>query len=119
VDIDADPVILERGADRLTALAGDLMAAAHRLRGVSDEGRSRSGSLAQRCAGLGAGLRSDAAELLECARLLREDRAGLLAADAAALAAVSAVHTAGPAWDAVAPAVQTAGSAWDAVAPGW
>ena len=95
--------MLEHGADRLTALAGDLMAAAHRLCGVGDERRSRPGSLAQLCAGLGAGLRSDAAELLECARLLRQDRAGLLAADAAALAAVSALHTPEQAWEQAAP----------------
>ncbi|MDQ2707785.1 MAG: hypothetical protein M3Z25_09185 [Actinomycetota bacterium] len=90
MDINVDLDSLLHSADRLSALAGDLMAAAHRLSGVvGAERRSRPGSLAQRCAGLGAGLRSDAAELLECTGLLRQDRAGLLAGEASALAAVA------------------------------
>lgn len=90
MDLDADPEALRRAADRLTDLAGDLLAAAHRL--PEPSGRSRPGPLLERCADLADGMRMDAAELLECARRLREDRAALLAGEAAAVDALTAVH---------------------------
>lgn len=95
MDIDTDPGVLQRAADQLTALAGDLLAAAHRLDELGGDGvRPRGDRLARRCADLGAGLRTDAAEVLECARLLREDRAALLAGEAGALEVLTGVRQA-------------------------
>jgi hypothetical protein len=88
MDLDADPEALRRAADRLTDLAGDLLAAAHRL----PEAGARPGPLLERCADLADGMRLDAAELFECARRLREDRAALIAGEAAAEGLLAAVH---------------------------
>ena len=80
MDLHTDPVALQRGADRLSALAGDLRRMADRLDGLAVDGhRSRPGGVANGCAALVAGLRSDADELSECDWLLRQDRSGTLA----------------------------------------
>jgi hypothetical protein len=90
MNLDADPEVLRRAADRLTDLAGDLLAVAHRL--PEPTSGPRSGPLLERCADLADGLRLDAAELLECARRIGDDRAALLAGEVAALDALTAVH---------------------------
>ena len=78
--------MLQQSADRLGALAGELNGVADRLDRLGVDGtRSRPGGVANRCAALIAGLRSDAAELAECEGLLRQDRSGLLAGEASVL----------------------------------
>lgn len=79
--------MLQQSADRLSALAGELVGVVNRLEGLAvDEPRSRPGGVAGRCAALVAGLRSDAGELLRCEGLLRQDRSELLAGE-------TSVHT--------------------------
>lgn len=92
MDLDADPEVLRWTADRVTALAGDLLAAAHRLPEPGAGLRPGPDGPVSRCADLANGLRADAAELLECARRLLEDRAALLAGEAAAVDSLTAVH---------------------------
>jgi hypothetical protein len=89
MDIDADPAGLQWDARRLGEVAADLHAAAHRLTSATGRGRGRPpGGMAEHCAALAAGIRADAAELVECAERLRGHRAGLLAAEAVAVAAL-------------------------------
>ncbi|HTK63152.1 MAG TPA: hypothetical protein VL595_12270 [Pseudonocardia sp.] len=86
MDLHTDPVTLRLGADRLGMLAADLLELAERLDRLAVDGhRSRPGGVANRCAALVAALRSDAAEVSECEGLLRQDRSGVLAAEAAML----------------------------------
>jgi hypothetical protein len=86
MDLYTDPVMLAQSADRLCALAGDLTGVADRLDGLAvDQPRARPGGVANRCAALVAGLRSDATELLECEGLLRQDRSALLASETSVL----------------------------------
>ncbi len=93
MEIDADPTELRRGADRLTALAGDLLAAANRLDGLLADDRPRgSARVTDRCARLVVGLRAQAAALLECADLLRAERVGLLLGEAEAVRALRRVR---------------------------
>ena len=92
MEIDADPVLLRYGSDRLTMLSAELMAAAQRLcEVVGGERRVSSGDVAWRCAVLVAGLRADAAELADCSARLRADSAGLLAGETEAVLAVAEV----------------------------
>ncbi|MGQ0480153.1 MAG: hypothetical protein ACT4O0_03855 [Pseudonocardia sp.] len=93
MEIEADPTRLQQDADRLTALAGDLLAAAHRLGGLLAEDRPPgSARVAERCARLELGLRAEAAALLECADLLRAERVGLLLGEAEAVLALRCVR---------------------------
>lgn len=91
MDLDADPAVLRGSAERLSALAGDLVAVADRLDRLAPDGRSQPGGVADRCAALVAGLRADAAELTACEELLRLDRSRLLATETSALVRVSDV----------------------------
>jgi len=87
MDLHADPVALQRGADRLGVLAGDVEALADRLDRLAVDGhRARPGGVANRCAALVAALRSDAVDLSECETLLRQDRSGILAGETDVLA---------------------------------
>lgn len=105
--LDADPDVLRHAAERLTTLAGDLLAAAHRLSGpdpepapdpswsgdrVGDAVRSVAEQVGRRRAHLTDGLRGDAAELHESARRLHEHRVALLAGESAAAESMTAVH---------------------------
>jgi hypothetical protein len=85
MDLDADPIVLCGGADRLSALAGDLATVAGRLDRLAPDGRSHPGGVADRCAALVAALRGDAAELTACEELLRLERSRLLATETSAL----------------------------------
>jgi hypothetical protein len=86
MDLYTDPATMQSCADRMSALAGDLAGVAARLDRLAVDGsHCRPGGVANRCAALVAGLRSDAEELAECAGLLRQDRSGLLAGETSVL----------------------------------
>lgn len=87
MDLHTDPGALGNAADRLGTLAVDVRQLAERLDRLAVDGHtSRPGGVANRCAALVMALRSDAADLSDCEDLLRQDRSGVLAAEAAVLA---------------------------------
>ena len=87
MDLHTDPITLRKSADRLSALAGDLVGVADRLSGLAvDRPRSQPDGVTNRCAALVARLRSDAGELLDCEELLRQDQSRVIAHETSVLA---------------------------------